>query len=531
MDFTVRDILNLEVLKGIDVVAGKQGIDNKVAHVTVLDAPDAAKWIRGYEFVVTTLYLFKDTSEQLKLIEDMSQRNASALGIKLNRFVNALSSEVIDLADKYCLPLIRIPYEKAWIDLINPIMAELLNQQVVMLEKSNAIRRSFINEVLEGGKLETIARTLSGLTHNPVTLVELINKTDVTWPYYFKNHINTDDLHSLQRKHNGIGLANKVKSIINNINGYVYPIEVAKRVEGYVIVWETKELKELDLIAIEQATTVAALHIQQLKEVNQINQRFRDDFIKQLIKGEFSYNYVRHRSEEIGLELSPQSMVALARINQDKDFDDWKSFHFIFNYLKDKIKLKCELDITIGIEGNDTIILFIPWKSDGANSKKIIETLVEARLELTRNLENLQIAVGIGNPCNTYDRLPESFKEASIACQVSMALNEVCEYSELGSYSLLIELLDSKEIDNYLERLINPIITYDYENKTELFKTLETFIYSNCNYRETAKKLYIHHNTIRYRLSIIEKLLGFDLKDQEMALNVLLGIKLFKLKN
>ena len=75
MSFTVRDMLDLEVLNNIDVVAGYEGLNNKVENITFLDAPDAVKWLRGSEFIITTLYLFRDTSEQLKLIELLAAKN------------------------------------------------------------------------------------------------------------------------------------------------------------------------------------------------------------------------------------------------------------------------------------------------------------------------------------------------------------------------------------------------------------------------------------------------------------------------
>lgn len=529
MDFTVRDMLELEVLKSLKIVAGHQGLDKKVANITFLDAPDAINWIRGHEFIITTLYLFRDIEKQLTLINCLAEKNVSALGIKLNRFVYNLSDEVIELANNHSLPLISIPYEKAWVDLIDPIMAEILNRQLVFLEKLNSIRKLFTQEVLEGGKLPSIAKLLSEFTHKPITIIELINKNTFTWPYYFEHHVGQQNLSYLLQNTRYKNLEN-IKSAIDNTEGLLVPIEVAKQVEGFIIVWKTKDLKGLDLIAVEQASTVTALYIQQLKAVNEINQRFKDDFISHLLQGEYSTGYIKEKTKEMGWAMTDKNLVAVARILVVNNNGDWGKSYDIFNYFRDMLKRYFPLEILMGMDGNNTIIFILPGDEEKHTLSEMVEVICSARLNLTTYDQNLRIGLGIGTVCETVKSISQSYNEAFTACKSSMALDKACYYEELGSYSLLIELLNFKETEVYLKRLIYPIIDYDRNNNTELFKTLETFIKHNCNYRETAKNLYVHHNTIRYRLKIIESLLDVALRKPETTLNLMLGIKLFNLK-
>jgi len=525
MNFTVRDILNLGVLKGIKIAAGEEGLDKRVDFVTVFDAPDAVGWVRGYEFVITTLYVFQESADQIKLISDLAKKNVSALGIKLNRYVSHLCQDVIDTADKSGLPLLVIPNEKAWIDVINPIMAEILNKQLVLLEKSNKLRRSFTQQVLEGKKIPSITKLLFELTQNPVTIVELVNKSVFTWPYYFRHHLNNNDLLALKKTTDQVPFT-KIVSSVNKVEGLVFPIEVAKKIEGYIIVWKTKELKELDFIAIEHAITVVALYIQKLKAVNEIDQRFKDDFIRQLLQGELSSPFIQQKIEKIGWRMGENSTVIVIKVSRGENHTDiWEKNRLILNTIKDIVQFQSDNDVLIGLFSDDTIICLVSNQPDQA-----IKNIENAKEQILAQHKAVTIEIGVGRTYPGFEKIPVSFKEGGIACQLSKLLKKNCKYADLGPYCLMIQLMESQETEEYLKRYILPIVNYDQTNNTDLFKTLDTFIQLMCNYRETAKTLYVHHNTIRYRLKTIEKIIGLNLRQPEEIINIMLGLKIYRLK-
>lgn len=141
--FTVRELLNLTVLQKAEVLGGHQGLDRQIVNVTVLDAPDAINWVKENELIITTMYPFKEIESQKRLIRELAGKGSSAIGIKLKRYIDSVPEDVLKMANQYSLPVISIPYECAWVDLINPIMAEILNRQLIKLEISERIHKSF----------------------------------------------------------------------------------------------------------------------------------------------------------------------------------------------------------------------------------------------------------------------------------------------------------------------------------------------------------------------------------------------------
>ncbi|HHX51532.1 MAG TPA: hypothetical protein GX711_08845, partial [Clostridia bacterium] len=195
--FTVADMMELPVMQGAIILAGRSGLGRRITSATVFDAPDGLKWLKGDEMVITTLYPFKDDlSLQLYFINRLCQGGAAALGIKLERYFRTLPEEVIQVANENDFPIISLPYDCAWIDLINPILAEVMNRQLLELKRSEEIHRSLTDLVLRGGTLKSIADVLYNLVQNPVLIGDFVTGNSACTPEeYFRD--NQPVIHAL----------------------------------------------------------------------------------------------------------------------------------------------------------------------------------------------------------------------------------------------------------------------------------------------------------------------------------------------
>jgi len=72
--------------------------------------------------------------------------------------------------------------------------------------------------------------------------------------------------------------------------------------------------------------------------------------------------------------------------------------------------------------------------------------------------------------------------------------------------------------------LIEPIEAYDRDHNSDLVRTLSVFFAANANSSEAADRLYLHRNSLPYRLSRIQDLTGLDLKDHRARLALQLGL-------
>ncbi len=102
--------------------SGSKGLQNKINKLTVMEANDSHLYYTGGELVISMLYSIRDDQRaQEKLISELAERNVAALAIKMNRYLSHLPEFIFSESEKHNLPVIIIPKEVNYQDLIYDI--------------------------------------------------------------------------------------------------------------------------------------------------------------------------------------------------------------------------------------------------------------------------------------------------------------------------------------------------------------------------------------------------------------------------
>lgn len=129
--FTVKDMLEIPDFRDFRIIAGEGGSSREIKTVSVMDAPDIYEWMKGGEFLITSAYVMREHPEQAAdLIERLVENGASAFGIKFTRFIDGLPKEALETAEKLNFPIISIPVEFAFTDVIDPVLREIVDAQI-----------------------------------------------------------------------------------------------------------------------------------------------------------------------------------------------------------------------------------------------------------------------------------------------------------------------------------------------------------------------------------------------------------------
>ncbi|MCI8453243.1 MAG: PucR family transcriptional regulator [Lachnospiraceae bacterium] len=118
----VSDVLKLPALRGLKVRAGACGLERKVEHVTVMEVPEIKRWLKGNDLLITSFYSVRnDETAQCRLIRELAD-TCCCVAVKTGKYVDELPQRVKDTADECGLPLLEIPFEMAYIDVIVHVM-------------------------------------------------------------------------------------------------------------------------------------------------------------------------------------------------------------------------------------------------------------------------------------------------------------------------------------------------------------------------------------------------------------------------
>ena len=169
--------------------------------------------------------------------------------------------------------------------------------------------------------------------------------------------------------------------------------------------------------------------------------------------------------------------------------------------------------LSIG-EGDVVLIRQMPEGSGIKELNKIASSIEEA----LRAGGEPTVVVGIGTVATHLRDLAKSYKEAQIAIEVGKVFDTekyVINYENLGIGRLIYQL-PTTLCEMFLQEVFkkNPIDALDQET---LF-TINKFFENNLNVSETARKLFVHRNTLVYRLEKIKKLTGLDLREFDDAI-------------
>ena len=131
---------------------------------------------------------------------------------------------------------------------------------------------------------------------------------------------------------------------------------------------------------------------------------------------------------------------------------------------------------------------------------------------------HVQTVIGIGTTANHLRELADRYKEAQVAIEVGKVFeNEkpVIHYDNLGIGRIIYQL-PTTLCEMFLSEAFkkNPIEALDEDT----LDTINRFFENNLNVSETARKLYVHRNTLVYRLEKVKKITGLDLREFEDAI-------------
>ena len=233
----------------------------------------------------------------------------------------------------------------------------------------------------------------------------------------------------------------------------------------------------------------------------------RNNFIKNVILDNILPGDIYLKTREFGFNNEVARCVLLIRLKERSDISATDAIQKLF---PDKQK-----DLVISI--NETDIALVKELRAG-NEMKDLEKLARSIVDSLHTEYFVNAIIGIGSIVNSLKDLPRSFKESQIALEVGKVFDTektIITYENLGIARLIYQL-PTTLCEMFLKEIFKKgsIVGLDHET---LF-TIQKFFENNLNVSETSRKLFVHRNTLVYRLEKIKKLTGLDLREFDDAI-------------
>ena len=376
---------------------------------------------------------------------------------------------------------------------------ERLRRHELLLERSHDIHLRLTSAVIAGADFHAVAGTLADLIGRPVLVTDTDGRTICTSDPPPDPALRPGDEASV----------------------VVGRIRIGAELLGHVVVAEGDPAsRELDVRAVEHAATVLALEIVKERVARATEERLRSDFLSDLLDGRDDLEQrIAERARHYGVALGAEHRVVVVALDDQRGRSPRRAQALELAARVIAQRLPGALVGSVG----DMVAAAVPVRDDPSALPRLREAIAAGRVRMSELAPGAALTAGIGAWAHTPRDFPASYAGARRCIDVLRRLRRVGETlaaDELGILGLFLDSTRPEELSTLARRVLGPALDRDARTGSSLLLTLESYIDHGCDARACSRELYVHVNTVKYRLRQVEALCGLDLRDPHDLVNV-----------
>lgn len=504
-----------------------------------MTVPDILPWVKENEFLLATGYPLPRSSTQLaQLVSALDARGLAALGVKLGNYIEALPRAMLQRADQLNFPIIDIPRQVGFDDILSQALSDIINRQSVVLERAEEIHRVFIRIVLDGGGLPEITEKLSQLIEGAVLVLADDGRVlaSARLAEAAGSLANAGILGEDGRIVVGEALDPGTRVLASGgVRLALAPVLAGSMRHGRILAVEGERPLQHDaLIALEHAATVVALDAAKKLAVAAVERKFQSDFLHELLSGRVQQvEEVLSRSRSLGWRLDRPLVVVVAELERApgaelSDLEDQRLHARLTDAWTSAVH-DCDPGAAVaGFATEFVAIVGVPDHRDLAGAAAPARS-ISAGLARHRQV----LSLGVSRPVTTPIGLATAYHQATKAMQIGRRIHgpgTITHFDSLGVFRLLSLIDDDDELRSFAFDSLGPLLRLDAAERDDLLRTLEALVECNLNVARAARRLYFHYNTLRYRITKLERLLGPFTTDPNRCLQIGLALQILRIR-
>ncbi len=244
----------------------------------------------------------------------------------------------------------------------------------------------------------------------------------------------------------------------------------------------------------------------------------KDNFIKNLLLDNLLLVDIYNRAKKLHVEIEVRRVVYIVETNREKDGNELEKVRSLFG---GKSK-----DFVTAVDEKDIIV--VKELSEGEGPEDMQKT-AEVILNLFHSTDrNMKVRIAYGTVVEEIKEVSRSYKEAKMALDVGKIFFEdkqIIAYSQLGIGRLIYQL-PIPLCKMFIKEIFDGKSPDEFDEET--LTTINKFFENSLNVSETSRQLYIHRNTLVYRLDKLQKTTGLDLRVFEDAITFKIALMVVK---
>ena len=533
-------MLALPAFEGAEVVAGARGLERRVRTANVMEVPDIIPWVRSEALLLTTGYpLRAATSELSQLVEDLDDRGVSAIAVKLHRYLDALPEPMVTAAERRGLPLVLLPDDIGFDDVLTQVFTSVVSERASVLERSEDVHRRLVDVVLDGGGVTDVAESVSELfsavamvttadgrvmsaAGDPDQLAALRASSVFHPSGRFRTETSTPGVH-----------------VVDDLPGSHATVAIrGGRIDhGRLVLFDsTRVLTAADTAVLERAATVAAISLTKEIAIGAVESKYRGDFLRDVLSGRAgSAADVTAHARSLGWEVTRPLVVVVCALETSDAASMQLGYQGPLEVERFTAAWRTVVgrrDPSIPVVGFAAEVVALLPVTEGVPPKNAVEPVI-GEVAGDGGGGRRPFATGVSRVVASPDDLPAAYEQARRALHVGRQLNgprAVVHFDDLGVFRLLSLIDDTRELSAFVDETLGELASGTSTEAADLRTTLQMLLDTNLNVAETARRLHFHYNTLRYRISKLERMVGPFTTDPALRLDLALALRIVAMR-
>jgi hypothetical protein len=547
----IRELLGVPGL-GLRLLTDVSGMDRVIRHVYTTDLPDPSRYLTPGDLVLTGLIWCREPGDAERFVSALARAGISALGA--GEALGAVPAEVIQACGRHAIPLLAVPAETSFAAVTEEVNRRLSGDRATAMTRVLGRRRLLLSAVAEGAGLDAMFRLMGRELGAECWLLtglgRVVGGTGTSLPGPLALRLACEYL-----KADRLPVATEVSVPGTGAGKYsLVGVGGEPRITSWFLACAGREQDwphELRESVAELAADVA-LERARLDAARTGERKLAEAIVTMLASGGgegAAPVEIASLMRAAGLPPDGRYLVAAVGVEADRvtgpNSDRWRC------------DLAGEL-VVPDAEGalvaplGDEVVVLVPAPDDAASGDRAPDDparddgtpddlaspahrfaagIRRTQPAVEADRSRIRVTVGISAPAGSVIALPGALHEAGSARRLAALRGttaiSVLTSDEVASHELLLATVPASVLRSFRERLLGPLQAYDDRHRAELLPTLREFLACSGSWNACAAKMFVHVNTVRYRIRRIEELTGRDLSclDDQVDFFLALGIR------
>jgi purine catabolism regulator len=533
---TVGEVLQFGLLRSAVVLAGQAGIGRPVERLNVMTVPEILPWAKPHEFMLTTGYPLPRSAGQLAgLVRSFADRDLAAFGIKFGAHLRELPAEMLRAADEVQLPVIRIPEDVAFDDILSVVLSEIVNRQAMAISRAQQIHDSFLDIVLGGGALADIVAKLGELV--PAAAIVVVDDAGQVLAESRTGQARgqlreadlMDDAGRLRVRLLADGAPRPGGLEASDTDYVLAPLQAGPLRHGYIVALRrAAPFDDFAVVAIEQAAVISALDITRQLATSAVMHQFEANALHDLVSARPpTAEDVQAWSDSFGWNFDRALVVVVAR-------PDWAAAgangrttqtdrqRGIAQWVSEVRKI----DRLAAVAAFTNELVAVMDAAHGAARAP------QALWSGLKAVSHREFSLGVSRVFRSAAGVARAYEEARKALQIGRRVagpGQVTLFETLGVFRLLSLIEDTDELRTFATDTLGGVLALKPNERSELLRTLEVLLDTRLNVARAAHIQHLHYNTMRYRIQKLERLVGPFTSDLRLCLELAVALQILSM--